>query len=311
MSVYYERIPKSEGASWYYRVWSTRKFEYPLHFHPEIEFNYLLHSNGIRVVGDSVQRCEPGQFVVLGANLPHYWYNVEDEDYDPPAQSLVCQFREDFLGPTFFNAPEMEQAKRLIASAKRGLLLHGRTRESAARLIRRMRHESSTERLVTLLRMLTTIATAPETDYTVLASEHFVPNHDVKDYERVEKAYGCIFNQYAEQLTLEEVAATVGLSLSAFCRFFKRHAGRTFVDALNGYRITQACKLLANEDLPIVDVAFDVGFNNLAHFYRCFQKYQSITPADFRKRVRFLRDSNHTEITAIKQTEKTAPVSSW
>ena len=50
-------------------------------------------------------------------------------------------------------------------------------------------------------------------------------------------------------------------------------------------RINRACELLASTDYYVIDVAFEVGYNNIKTFNINFFKYKGMTPSDFRNRI--------------------------
>lgn len=50
-------------------------------------------------------------------------------------------------------------------------------------------------------------------------------------------------------------------------------------------RIEYACKLLANSDLTISEVAFSSGYNTLTLFFEQFQKIIHLTPAEYRREI--------------------------
>ena len=58
----------------------------------------------------------------------------------------------------------------------------------------------------------------------------------------------------------------------------------TPVNFINRFRISYAMELLKNENLQIIEIAFECWFNNLTHFNRMFRKYNAETPREYRKK---------------------------
>lgn len=85
-----------------------------------------------------------------------------------------------------------------------------------------------------------------------------------------------------EPITLEQAAAQAGLSPFHFLRVFGRVFGLTPHQYLIRQRLRQAARLLAEESLPVTDVAFQVGFGDLSNFVRTFGQAAGMSPTQFR-----------------------------
>lgn len=71
------------------------------------------------------------------------------------------------------------------------------------------------------------------------------------------------------------------MTVPAFCRYFKKITGKTFVQFVNEYRLAHAAKLLHEKQISILDVSFESGFNNFSHFNKQFKKFTQKTPSDY------------------------------
>ena len=92
-----------------------------------------------------------------------------------------------------------------------------------------------------------------------------------------------ILNDYAHQLTMAELSAKVGLSVSQFGRQFRRRFGTTPLKYLIQVRIKSACELLTTSDLPISRIALETGFYDQSHFTHQFQRLKGMTPSRYRE----------------------------
>lgn len=104
-------------------------------------------------------------------------------------------------------------------------------------------------------------------------------------YEKFVNLLNYIDANYHEDLTLENVANYIGFSKYHFSRLFKQHTNTTFYDYLSHKRI-QAAQSLLTMDIPITDIAFQTGFNNLTTFCRCFKKITNCSPSEYRNKFR-------------------------
>ena len=92
-----------------------------------------------------------------------------------------------------------------------------------------------------------------------------------------------IRQNFDKEITLDAMADAVGFSTKYFCNFFKNMTGKTPVGYLNMYRIEKACKKLLTTDMPITQIAYTCGFNDLSYFIKIFKQIKNCTPKQFRK----------------------------
>jgi len=84
-------------------------------------------------------------------------------------------------------------------------------------------------------------------------------------------------------LSLAEIAAVADLSQYHFARAFRTSTGYTPQQYLMQQRIERAKQLLAENDLPIVEVSLRTGFKNQSHFTTLFRKFTKFTPKTWRE----------------------------
>lgn len=88
---------------------------------------------------------------------------------------------------------------------------------------------------------------------------------------------------FRRDISVREVASTVGLEPHYFSHQFSRVFGRRFTDYLNELRLQYAAQLLATTDHTIQHVANDAGFGSENHFYALFKRMYHVSPHAFRK----------------------------
>lgn len=92
-----------------------------------------------------------------------------------------------------------------------------------------------------------------------------------------------INNSYNKNLSIPELAAIEGLSVSRYNTVFKRVTGVSPIQYITSMRISSACDLLASTDLPIKQIAIMVGYPDSHFFSRIFHAKTGTSPAMFRK----------------------------
>lgn len=99
----------------------------------------------------------------------------------------------------------------------------------------------------------------------------------------VEAGKRYVEEHYADEVTLERVAAEVGLTPYYYCKIFGRVMDQTLVDFLTEVRVENAKRLLADPNASIKEIGFAVGYNDPNYFSRVFKKVTGQTPTEFRQ----------------------------
>lgn len=103
----------------------------------------------------------------------------------------------------------------------------------------------------------------------------------------LEKAKEYIRNNYArEDLSLDEVARSIGISPCYFSFLFKQEYGINYIEYLNKIRLEKAKELLTISDAKSYEVAYLVGFNNPTYFSMLFKKYHGVSPSEYKNSLR-------------------------
>jgi AraC-like DNA-binding protein len=89
-----------------------------------------------------------------------------------------------------------------------------------------------------------------------------------------------------EAVDLDAAANQAGLSPFHFLRLFSKVLGVTPHQYLVRSRLRHAARLLADEDIAITDIAYDVGFGDLSNFVRTFHRAAGVSPGAFRDAAR-------------------------
>jgi AraC-like DNA-binding protein len=294
MKAAYESLNPTSESSFLYRRFSLPKFDAPYHFHPEIELTLIVKGAGKRLVGSQIDNYEAGDLVLLGENVPHCWLNENTFDEgnlrentegvlveSDAAQSIVIQFKKDFLGDSFFERMEFKKIKSLLEKAQSGLLVTGETRDILIEKMAQMELENSYTRLIILLDILQ--KTAYSNDTQIIDNQPFTIKLNQHDAEKINSIYAYIMENYTSEISLENVAKQAFMTPPSFCRYFKRITRKTLVEVVVEYRIKHACQLLSSSDKSISDICFESGFGNISYFNKQFKEMMRETPLGYRR----------------------------
>lgn len=253
------------------------RFDAPWHFHPEIELTLIVKGAGRRFVGDSVEPFGPGDLILLGPNLPHFWHS--EGAARGRAHSVVVQFRRDFLGPGFLERPEFADVARLLERSGRGLAFSPASPEFSARL-RRVAALAAWPSLRELLDLLAELATAGGRPLTRTPGSATL---GARDEARLARVYAHLAEHFRDPVSLDDLARAAAMTPAAFSRYFKRLTRRNPSDVLNDVRIEHATRLLRDTSDSVADIAQASGFPTLSNFNRRFRERAGCSPREYRR----------------------------
>ena len=79
------------------------------------------------------------------------------------------------------------------------------------------------------------------------------------------------------------MAEQLHLDRSQLFRVVKRETGLSPQQYLTRYRLRESLRLLRETELPITEVVYSVGFEDLSHFSRCFKREYGVSPRQYRR----------------------------
>ena len=100
--------------------------------------------------------------------------------------------------------------------------------------------------------------------------------------EKVNRALQLVFTGH-RRISTKDAAQACGLNIKTFNAVFTRWMGIHFAEFALRYRINAAASQLKTTDASIKAVALQWGFVDTSHFNRCFNRYYSCAPSDYRQ----------------------------
>jgi len=249
--------------------------------------DYELHLTGalpgrIRVSDGADREVPPEAVVLLGPRLPHRLaieYRATGAAEQP--RGLVLRFGDEPLRRGMELFPELNDAGPLLARARHGVQFLGLGEGTIGRF-RRIHALQGLARFSEFTALLSELA--QWNDYRLLCTPSLQEDaHDENGRAtRIHTALDHIRENYAEELSLAEVSAMVGMREHTFSRCFRRATGQTFTDVVIGLRVDKACRLLLSTRQHVSSICYEVGFNNISNFNRHFRRLKGMAPGEFR-----------------------------
>lgn len=250
------------------------------HFHPEFELTWIEKGRGTRSIGHAVQPYADGDLCLIGSGLPHA-YGSHPRDRTG-AKWTVLHFQPERFGGTFWDLPQNRRIRNLLNEARRGIWFPASTGKIVGALLRKAsRARSADFGTIHLLEVLARLAGVRNIQPLNAASASY--SEELRD-PRLPGLLAWVDEQ-AEASELSQAAAAQSLHMSpqAFCRYFRRRLGKSFRQYVTELRIARACSKLAHSERAISEIAFEVGFGNLANFNRRFRELLDCTPGEYRR----------------------------
>lgn len=122
-------------------------------------------------------------------------------------------------------------------------------------------------------------------DYFTRSSLKVRMNHvsKLRDFY-IREAMTYIEQNFHNDITVEDIAATCGLNRSYFGKIFKSAVGKSPQEFLLNYRMIKATELLKLTELSIGDIGKAVGYPNQLHFSRAFKNIYEMSPKNWRNK---------------------------
>lgn len=257
------------------------EFNYPIHSHEEFELNFVEHCRGVhRVVGDNIEEVGDYDLVlVTGDGLEHAWQ--QGNCTSPDVREITIQFSSSLLDERLLGRNQFSSIRKMFEKARLGVAF---SMDAIMKVYNVMdglaQQKSGFEQFLAMLKILYELS--QDTGARTLASSSFAQKDSGRESRRVAKVKEYISVHFAEELRLEDLASLVGMTPSAFSRFFKQHTTRTLSDYIIDIRLGNAARMLVDTSCSISEISYACGFNNLSNFNRIFKARRGNTPRDFR-----------------------------
>ncbi|MBI9041113.1 AraC family transcriptional regulator [Lutibacter sp.] len=255
-------------------------FDFPIHFHPEYELNFISNGKGVRrFVGDSIEEIDEVELVLVGPNIEHCW-----ELHKCTSKSInevTIQFHNDLFDDKMLSRRIFKPIKDMFDRSSYGILFSKKTAFDVKDRIKALAKIDSIDYLMELMSILQDLANSRNQR---LLSTYSSQNKVFENSDKIKKVYEYIQENFNKKITLNEISNIVSMSPVSFNRFIKKRTGKTFVDYTNDTRISYATRWLIETDLSISEISFKCGFNNIANFNRVFKKSKNSTPSEFREK---------------------------
>lgn len=253
-------------------------FDFPVHYHPEFEINFIVNGKGVRrVVGDNIEDIDEIELVLIGPNLYHGW--ELNTCKSKQIHEITIQFHNDLFHESFLSRRIMTPIRDMFNRSIHGILFSKKISEELKPRLLKLSKLDGIDYFLEITSILYDLANSRNQR---LLSTYTVDFDTFDDYDKMKLVYEYVQNNFAEKITLEDVSKVANMSSISFNRFIKKRTGKTFVNYINEIRIGYAARWLVEKDMSVSEVAYKSGFNNIANFNRSFKAIKNCTPSQYR-----------------------------
>lgn len=264
-----------------------REAEIRMNFHDYFELLYLHSGELVCQCGERQYPMKEGSLLVMGASVPHrlmlgsrahvkavalYFLPELIRAHDPTGDDV------EYLMPFLVQGkgfPHVIPGKTGIPAQIFDLMQRAHTELPAQSQRARLSVRTYSKMMLVLL----------VNYYSRFRGLEPVFHHKQRDLERLLPLFEFIEQNYQEEISVDDAAATVHMSKSHFMRFFKQATGQPLIAHLNQFRVVKAQHLLSTTSKSVADVGQEVGFCNQSYFGLVFRRLTHVTPREYRNRA--------------------------
>ena len=250
------------------------------HSHNFVEIAYVANGNGIHIVNGIEHETAQGDIFLLNYDVPHEFLSNGE-----PLLIYNCIFT-----PAYFDKALGES--RNFFDITDHFLLNNLYSNLPNDYIFTTAHGGENNHILNIYERMLREFTEKQIGYRDIMRGYVIEllviicrlklSMDSEKNQKMLDIFENINIHYKENIQVEDLAAVSGYSPSHFRRIFKSLTGKTLSLYVQTLRIQEACKLLKNKEFSVEQVAREVGYSDMKHFYAVFKRITGKLPKSFR-----------------------------
>lgn len=243
----------------------------PLHFHDNDEIEIMIMLDGFAecVISGNKYSINTGEAIIVTRYQPHSYHNAL------PVDTLSFIFKRNAFPELFFffDGHSLVNPTINIKSSKGNIsniidcLLDDLFENQNDDLIMESYTQIIVSKMIKIMKQLNT------------HDSFFAPKSSF-----LENAQRYCFKNYANDLSISEIAKATNVHPNYLSSAFKAHYGTSLLHYINICRLQHACEMIANKENSITDIAYACGFQSVRSFNRIFKEEIGCTPKEYQKK---------------------------
>jgi len=274
-----ESLPvKTICSSWY-----SRPRAYINHWHTDLELAYCSKGHMYYSVNGEEVKISEGELIFINSRQMHYTYQKDTVDSEfyclivhpglfdwRVSEKYVKEVTSTKVPPYIVMSIDNIREKQIIDCVVNSVRANSKD-ENGEKVFG---HELEIKALMYKLLMHLALR--------VQNMENPLSSASKKKLETMRRMTGFVQKNYAEKITLDDIAEAGIVCRSQACELFKRYMNKTPIEYLNDYRITKSTDLIAHTNMSITEISLACGFESSSYFTELFHRRMEMTPRDYR-----------------------------
>lgn len=248
------------------------------HWHTDVEMVFVLEDEVGIGINQEFRMLSAGSLAIVCSGDIHYYNSKHKKNrrclliFRPELIGFLAgwpqtlRFQSNFITPQYLEEIGIDPE----------VLTH--IRDEMLQIVNEMDNQKKYHDQFVKSRLLNICATALRY-FPTFSPDTNIQHHNLYNINRMQKVIDFLENNYMKPLTLDEVASKISLSQFHFSRLFKSCVGMNFKTFLNKIRIEKAEALIQEyADMPMIDIAYECGFESIRTFNRVFKSTKGICP---------------------------------
>ncbi|MGT2935664.1 helix-turn-helix domain-containing protein [Streptococcus castoreus] len=253
------------------------------HWHPELEINYIYEGTARYHIDYDFFNSQTGDIILIRPNGMHSIHPIDQQQHIMD----TFQFHLDMIGSSVVDQvslhylqPLQNSVYKFVYRIKPDMSGYSEIKECLFNIFKLAKEEGRHFEILLKSKLLEFIYLLFYYRYVVRKTT----DDTYRKNEKIRQLIDYINNHYYQELSIAFLADYIGYSKTHFMTVFKQHTGTSCTEFVIQVRLSKACELLINSTRPVLEIANDIGFNNLSNFNRQFKRYYLLTPSQYRKK---------------------------
>lgn len=269
---YHQNIPVS--------LYENDNFSFVAHWHNDVEIAIVKKGSIYSRVNNDRRKLVEGDMVVCSSGEIHSY-----ESGDEPSNIILLIFKPEFIG----NSYQWPENRQFITPFITNEVIKNSRLTDVYEIVNSIKGEIKEKKafyeIFVKMRIIELCGTL------LRYSENFSIDNDREskfspDLQLMQDIIMYIQENYTQNISLKDIAKEYHIDFFNLSKKFNSIVGMNFKAYINALRIMKAESMIANSSMPLMDIAFECGFNSIRNFNRVFKSIKTSTPSNSRENKR-------------------------